>query len=374
MALANVALDSTFDGWRIRTNQILEIVNKLTEGQHNSTGTITLTNSSGLENALNVTNGSIRVGANTFKANAIGIISNTPKLTVSGSSRLGDKVFLDLNLVLSDSVLDSNVSNIASANSVYTTYQALSTSISGILDITDALGVSIASSYNKANNANITAVGAFAQANIANILALAANSAAANSLSLAISAFGTANTANTNANAANTKAYSINLTSLGVNTVIQPLLSQTSIALFKNYMGLGDSNTLSVMTPTHFFANTIDKLLTTDKTWAAASPVNLSAIAANMPAANIVVDMATFINGEITLPNNRLLLNPTNVVAGRSGTLLIRNVNTYNLAFDTKWRPMGNSAAAEAGNEMLLTWYTRDTDNCFFSWARAGGY
>jgi hypothetical protein len=123
MTIANVALSDTFDVWRTRFNQTVVISNLITEGQANTTGTLTISNPSYISGnvSLNVSNGVIRVGGNTFSSNAVPLISNSATLTISGTGRLGTPVYFDIG-TLSISVLDKSIANIASANSVNTAY------------------------------------------------------------------------------------------------------------------------------------------------------------------------------------------------------------------------------------------------------------
>ena len=63
MAIANVEIStSTFLDWVTKTNQILVIANRLTEGQANTTGTFKLTNAGGVGGniTLNVASGMIK--------------------------------------------------------------------------------------------------------------------------------------------------------------------------------------------------------------------------------------------------------------------------------------------------------------------------
>ena len=123
MTIANVALSDTFDLWRTRFNQTVIISNLITEGQANTTGTLTISNPSYINGnvSLNVSNGVIRVSGNTFSSNAVPLISNSATLTISGTGRLGTPVYFDIG-TLSISVLDKSIANIASANSVNTAY------------------------------------------------------------------------------------------------------------------------------------------------------------------------------------------------------------------------------------------------------------
>jgi hypothetical protein len=115
MALANVSLVDTFDTWRTRTNQVIETLNKQTEGSFGTSGTITISNTSAI--GLNVTASSIRVKGNTFDSNAMTFVSNSGTLVISGSGRLGTTVFFDVG-ALSTSLSDSSAANIASAFTV----------------------------------------------------------------------------------------------------------------------------------------------------------------------------------------------------------------------------------------------------------------
>ena len=123
MTIANVALSDSFDLWRTRFNQTVIISNLITEGQANTTGTLTISNPSYINGnvSLNVSNGVIHVSGNTFSSNAVPLISNSATLTISGTGRLGTPVYFDIG-TLSISVLDKSIANIASANSVNTAY------------------------------------------------------------------------------------------------------------------------------------------------------------------------------------------------------------------------------------------------------------
>ena len=123
MTIANVALSDTFDLWRTRFNQTVIISNLITEGQANTTGTLSISNPNYINGnvSLNVSNGVICVSGNTFSSNAVPLISNSATLTISGTGRLGTPVYFDIG-TLSISVLDKSIANIASANSVNTAY------------------------------------------------------------------------------------------------------------------------------------------------------------------------------------------------------------------------------------------------------------
>jgi len=108
MAIANVEIStSTFLDWVTKTNQILVIANRLTEGQANTTGTFKLTNAGGVGGniTLNVASGMIKgdgglltnVSTSSLTTNTISVVSNTTHISVSGgaSAELGDTIYLD---------------------------------------------------------------------------------------------------------------------------------------------------------------------------------------------------------------------------------------------------------------------------------------
>ena len=68
MALANVSLSDTFTLWLARFNQLLSIGNAITEGQANTTGTLTISNPNYLNGnvSLNVSNGVVKIQGNTL--------------------------------------------------------------------------------------------------------------------------------------------------------------------------------------------------------------------------------------------------------------------------------------------------------------------
>lgn len=195
MPIANVSLTDTFDLWRTRFNQTVQISNLITEGQHNTSGTITIANPYYYNGnvSLNVSNGFIRVQGNTFLANGLTLTSNSPTLRISGSGLLGTSVFFDIG-TLSTDVFDSNTANIASANSVYKAYGLANAAIKAA----NAAYNGSNSVFNVANTAQYTANLAFDAAN---------------------SSFNTSNTNfATSLNAANTAQYTANLAFDRANT------------------------------------------------------------------------------------------------------------------------------------------------------------
>lgn len=130
MALANVANTDTFQTWLTRTNQLVVSYNQLSAGfggTISSSNTITSTNTT---MALNVASGYIKVKANIFDSNVVTVISNTPAIAITGTGRLGDRLYVNVG-TLSSTTSDRSNTNIASANAVnslneYARYMAAS--------------------------------------------------------------------------------------------------------------------------------------------------------------------------------------------------------------------------------------------------------
>ena len=216
MALSNVALTDTFDLWRTRTNQLIIINNDLTENDFNKlTGNVrfrnvTMNPDERVE-VLNVSNGYISANGaglrylkNTsiwgvllnsqLQNSRITLISNSSSLTIAGGgANLGNTVYLNVNA--SDRTNDTSTTNVATANSVKTTYDYATSKFSESTSYTTSVGLvgnsyaifvgaasnSYASSigissnaytlaaFNRANTALATAQAAFAKANSNNI-------------------------------------------------------------------------------------------------------------------------------------------------------------------------------------------------------------
>lgn len=171
MAITNVSLSDTFDVWRTRFNQVVDISNVLTEGQANIYGTLTVSNPNYLKGntTISVTNGSISIATgnlnvkgNVFSSNGITFTSNSPTLAISGSGLLGGQIFFSIG-TLSSSIADANTGNIASANSVNSVNQLL-TALYGKVNTVYTAGNS---SWTQANAAYTQANVVFAQANVA---------------------------------------------------------------------------------------------------------------------------------------------------------------------------------------------------------------
>lgn len=72
-----------------------------------------------------------------------------------------------------------------------------------------------------------------------------------------------------------------------------------------------------VATATQYRANTADKVLDTDGVWSAGAVVTLT------DATTVAVDMATFLNAQVTIAGNRTLGDPTNTKVGQSGCIKV---------------------------------------------------
>lgn len=228
MPLSLITLADTFFTWLTRTNQLVTINNLLTEGAHNTTGTITITNPSGISGnvSLNVANGLIRGDAglitnvrasvlsgsitnSQMQNNRINIVSNSTSLTVfGGNAFVGNTVFLSLPVSTNPS--DTSAINVA-ATSIVNTSRSIAISAFDSANAVSAI----------ANSGNSIATGAFGQANAAFVRA---NIAIANTnfVNTAVqAAYGQANAAYDRANVANTIAIASYNSSNTINTTAQ---------------------------------------------------------------------------------------------------------------------------------------------------------
>jgi hypothetical protein len=273
MAFANISLVSTFTEWISRFNQVLTVVNTSIEGLMNTSGTITITNPTGLNGnvSLNVANGVIKgdagllsnVRTSALSANSINVSSNTAAIAIykTNNGRLGSEIFVSMNV--STSLADNSTANVASAQSTNTLNSLLVTSYgvandaaiiaSAAFVAANAAGVgasniaigafSLANTHTSqiSNTSNIavaafaaanaagpaasnTALGAFNLANTVNTIAIAAFAKANTANSIAVGAFDKANTANSIAVGAFAKANSSLQTSdLGMETIWVPV-------------------------------------------------------------------------------------------------------------------------------------------------------
>jgi Head binding len=118
------------------------------------------------------------------------------------------------------------------------------------------------------------------------------------------------------------------------------LLTQASNTAARTTLGLGTAAVLDETSAAQYRANTADKVLSTDQVWSAAAWVTLT------DAATIAVDMATFLNAQVTLAGNRTLGNPTNTKDGQEGCIRIVQDGTgaRTLAYGANWEFAGGTA------------------------------
>ena len=119
-----------------------------------------------------------------------------------------------------------------------------------------------------------------------------------------------------------------------------------------------------------WFANTANRLLTTDIVWGDAAEVTLT------DAATIAVDFATFINAVVTLGGNRAMGNPTNEKVGQSGYIRIvqDGTGTRTLSYGTDWEFAGGVApvlSTPAASQDLLFYQIVATNRIFASLVKA---
>ena len=127
---------------------------------------------------------------------------------------------------------------------------------------------------------------------------------------------------------------------------------------------IGTAGFMPETTTAQFLANTADKVLSTDQVWAGAGYVALT------DAATIALDMATFINGTVTLGGNRTLGNPTNTKDGQSGVIAITQDGTGSrtLAYSSNWEFMDGAApvlSTTAGKKDLLFYQVLSSTSIF---------
>jgi hypothetical protein len=102
-------------------------------------------------------------------------------------------------------------------------------------------------------------------------------------------------------------------------------------------LGLGTIATFDEATTAQVLANTADKALSTDQTWAAADYIALT------DAATVAVDMSLGINFSLTIGDNRTLGAPTNTKNGQAGEIIITQDGTGSrtLAYHANWKFAG---------------------------------
>jgi hypothetical protein len=101
----------------------------------------------------------------------------------------------------------------------------------------------------------------------------------------------------------------------------------------------GTNFTVDAATTAQILANTADKVLLTDDTWAAADYVALT------DAATVDVDLSLGINFSLTIGGNRTLGAPSNTKNGQAGEIIITQDGTGSrtLAYHANWKFAGGS-------------------------------
>ncbi len=97
---------------------------------------------------------------------------------------------------------------------------------------------------------------------------------------------------------------------------------------------------LPIATMGDYHSNTTDKILTTDKVWAAMAEIVLA------DAANIALDLATGFDFTVTLAGNRIIDNPLNVTVGQRGRIRVVQdaTGSRTLSFGTNFKFAGSVA------------------------------
>lgn len=248
---------STFFEWMTKTNQLISIANLGTEGQSNSTGTLTLTNDGDVNGGvtLNVAAGLIKgdggllsnVSVSSLDANTINLVSNSATITVSQSPAfLGGVIYLDIGSLSTD-VNDTAAANIASALSVNTAMnQATYASITANASFGQANGAYTRgnTAWNAANNSNVYAATVNTRAAAAHDKANAAYAAANTAVTDYSPAFDKANTAFAAANTANVNAANATFMTTGTVLTARMTGEYTGITRLGTQTGLVVSNTI----------------------------------------------------------------------------------------------------------------------------------
>jgi hypothetical protein len=117
------------------------------------------------------------------------------------------------------------------------------------------------------------------------------------------------------------------------------LIDDANAAAARTTLGITDAATLEVASTAQVRANTADKLLATDETWAAGDYVALT------PGANVAVDLSTGLNFSLAMGGNYTLDNPTNTKNGQAGEIIITQDGTGSrtLAYGSNWKFVGGS-------------------------------
>jgi flagellar basal body rod protein FlgF len=158
-------------------------------------------------------------------------------------------------------------------------------------------------------------------------------------------AYDVAISANTLANTASTQALTAN-----TNAANASFMTSGTVAIAR----LPTANT------TDYQINTADRLLVTDDVWLAANTVVLT------DAATVTCNLATFINGKVTLGGNRTLGQPTSTKVGQSGMIEIWQDGTGSrtLAYHADWLFAGgiDPTLSTAANTCDVLFYSIRSD------------
>ncbi len=187
MALANIANNDLFYiPTVVRMNQVIKILNDLTDYNLSALGTITLTNPSKFNSnvTLNVASGLIKgdgglltnvrgsvvstIPNSSLQNNSISLFSTNNSLVVANTpAQLGGNS-LNITIITSSDVNDKNTANIASANSVNATWNLASAAYVAVQNNVNTdvvIWQTAIDAFIKANTASNTALGAFDKAN-----------------------------------------------------------------------------------------------------------------------------------------------------------------------------------------------------------------
>ncbi len=105
-------------------------------------------------------------------------------------------------------------------------------------------------------------------------------------------------------------------------------------------LGLGSAATYDECTTAELWGNTADKIVSTDRLWAAQALVALT------DAATVAINMGAGINFSLTIGGNRTLGLPTNLKEGQSGVIYVTQDGTGSrtLAYNAAYKWAGGSA------------------------------